>query len=168
MNNQKRFPDKNSQIMAILRKDWVDWAGTWFERVDLSSLTYSEVFNVTPEEVYAYVLQFGWDRDRVQELGILPANPAPRTVFYLYPDSGQWVAASSGDRGEWFKTYFNTLSEARMHVINALIHSQWSYWNGRNRSHCGLNGSLHALYSPAPQMEIKEVQSEYNPGSKGV
>lgn len=139
---------KADQIKAILASG-NGGADGWSEKhigipsANTFGVRYADVFNVTEQEVYDYVMQNGWDERVVANADWpLPSGdeydaapyfdyallPERNGLFPLGVDSMTWP-----ERPRWATYNFPTDKERTLHVIDNLMSKQVSFWGGPPR-----------------------------------
>ena len=138
---------KTDQSKAILARGNVG-ADRWSEKhigipaAKTHEVSYADVFNVTEDDVYEYVMQIGWDERVVAQVkGPLPSGddfntPAPfyallpkrDGLFPLGVDSMTWP-----ERPRWTIYNFPSDRERVLHVIDDLFFHQSAFWGGPRR-----------------------------------
>jgi hypothetical protein len=103
-------------------------------------LTFYDVFTVSLQDVYAYVLQHGWDSRIICVVEKYP-NDGERyeknltnISWFVHPSTqheGKWMISAPGDRGEVLQDEFDSLEKLRKRLIQTLFNIQWSHVNHR-------------------------------------
>jgi hypothetical protein len=121
------------------------------------ALTFADVFTASPDVFFNYVVKFGWNSERVQEVKIRPPDSFATAEFYIHPMADQWCISSLADRGQWIEKLFPTLLLARAEMMNILIATEWGGWNSANRDFFLKKQGypLDTLYPPPPTVISK-------------
>ena len=99
-----------------------------------NNFTFDEIFSISEDDVYKYVLKNGWDTRIVHFFDRLPDPQRGEEMFYDYiilpPENGRFQLAHFGsyDRQLWLRWNFGTQEEMFKFIIHELFDSQRGFW----------------------------------------
>lgn len=142
--------NQTSQIRAILSWFYIgqdSWARSQLPKGEsFSEVAYEQVFNVTEDDVLAYVHRFGWDDRTVASLDGMPRYQSEVSLnwrFFVVKNSGAgWVCGRAKDMERSNVPFdiwtFSTQEDMERFMARDFIEEQMRLWgprpkiNGRN------------------------------------
>lgn len=138
MKNGK--PDPLEQAKIILAPRWRfnnDVATKWASKVlkcpihRVDDVKFDDLFDITEEDIYRFVLEHGWDEETVRTVENLPnPNEVGLEWLILPKKDDRWTLARFGsfDRNLWNKWDFASEEERTRFIIHDLFERERSRW----------------------------------------